>query len=54
VVRELSERGHDVEIIGAYDETVGKPDDHCGMPTMYVRAGQIRAATALSLRTEWN
>jgi gamma-glutamyltranspeptidase/glutathione hydrolase len=27
VVRELSERGHDVEIIGAYDETVG----HAGM-----------------------
>ena len=27
VLRELSERGHDVEIIGAYDETVG----HAGM-----------------------
>lgn len=27
VMRELSERGHDVEIIGAYDETVG----HAGM-----------------------
>jgi len=27
VVRELSQRGHDVEIIGAYDETVG----HAGM-----------------------
>jgi len=27
MVRELSERGHDVEIIGAYDETVG----HAGM-----------------------
>ena len=26
-IRELSERGHDVEIIGAYDETVG----HAGM-----------------------